>query len=280
VNVVVAALIIAAATSLAIGSLLFVRRTAPDGGYFNDSDRAAGIFGVLATAFFFLLGFIVFLAFASYDESRQGAETEALLVAQQFQTAQFMPSDSTVPLGGQLICYGRYVVEQEWPRMEDGSIGDELNPWGVAMFNQLSDVEPEASSEQSAYDKWFDQTSVREEARQDRLHGAEGIIPTPLWIVLLLAALLGIAFMHFFADSGERAVVQALQIGVVVALMVSTLLLIRFFDRPFESGVGGIEPIAMERTLNILENELAGVGERGDVPCAQNGEPLEDGSQT
>lgn len=277
-NIVVAALVVVVASALAIGSLLFVRRRAPEGGYFNDSDRAAGIFGVLATAFFFLLGFIIFLAFASYDESRQGAETEALLVAQQFQTAQFMASDTTVPLGGQLICYGRYVVEQEWPRMEDGSIGDELNPWGVAMFNELSDVEPQSASEESAFDKWFEQTSVREEARQDRLHGAEGIIPTPLWIVLILAAGLGIVFMHFFADSGERAVVQALQIGVVVALMVATLLLIRFFDRPFESGIGGIEPVAMERTLNILENELAGVGERGELPCDDTGEPVDGGT--
>jgi hypothetical protein len=280
VNLVAAALIVAAASAVAIASLLFVRRRAPEGGYFNDSDRAAGIFGVLAGAFFFLLGFIVFLAFASYDESRSGAETEALLVAQQFQTAQFMPSDTVRPLGGQLICYGRYVVEREWPRMEDGSLGDELNPWGIAMFNQLSEVEPGTPSEESAFDKWFEQTSIREEARQDRVHGAEGIIPTPLWIVLLLSAATGIVFMHFFADSGERAVVQALQIGVVVALMTATLLLIRFFDRPFESGIGGIEPVAMERALDILENQLADVGERGEVPCDDNGEPLADDSRS
>jgi hypothetical protein len=275
VNVVFAGLIVAAASALAIGSLLFVRRRAPEGGYFNDSDRAAGIFGVLATAFFLLLGFIVFLAFASFDESRQGAETEALLVAQQFQTAQFLPEDVRAPLGGDLICYGRYVVEREWPRMEDGSIGNELNPWGIAMFSKLSDIEPGAASEESAFDKWFEQTSVREGARQDRLHGAEGIIPTPLWMVLLLSAAAGIVFMHFFADSAERAVVQALQIGVVVGLMAATLLLIRFLDRPFESGIGGIEPVAMERTLDILENEAAGLGEREDLPCDSNGEPLD-----
>ena len=36
------------------------------------------IFGVLATGFSVLLGFIIFLAFQSYDESRSGAETEAV----------------------------------------------------------------------------------------------------------------------------------------------------------------------------------------------------------
>lgn len=53
--------------------------------------RASGVFGALATGFSVLLGFIVFLAFSSYDESKTGAETEALVVVQQFETAEFLP---------------------------------------------------------------------------------------------------------------------------------------------------------------------------------------------
>ena len=58
----------------------------PEGSYFTDGDRASGVFGVLATGFSVLLGFIVFLAFTSYDQSRTGAETEALMVVQQVET--------------------------------------------------------------------------------------------------------------------------------------------------------------------------------------------------
>jgi hypothetical protein len=57
-------------------------------------------FGALATGFSVLLGFIVFLAFSSYDESRTGAETEALVVVQQFETAQFLPPAAGRQLGG------------------------------------------------------------------------------------------------------------------------------------------------------------------------------------
>ena len=70
--------------------MLLVRRGAPDGSYFEDGDRAAGVFGVLATGFAVLLGFVVFLAFESYDTSRSGAETEAR-TREQFETAQFLP---------------------------------------------------------------------------------------------------------------------------------------------------------------------------------------------
>ena len=68
-----AGLVVAAVMALAIAAMLLVRRRAPEGSYFEDGDRAAGVFGVLATGFAVLLGFVVFLAFESFDTSRTGA---------------------------------------------------------------------------------------------------------------------------------------------------------------------------------------------------------------
>jgi heme/copper-type cytochrome/quinol oxidase subunit 2 len=86
-----AVVIVVGVTAVAVAAMLVVRRNAPDGSYFHDGDRAAGVFGVLATGFSVLLGFVVFLSFTSYDDSRAGAEHEALIVAQQVQTAQLFP---------------------------------------------------------------------------------------------------------------------------------------------------------------------------------------------
>jgi hypothetical protein len=61
------------ATALGVGAMLLVRRTAPEGSYFEDGDRAAGVFGVLATGFAVLLGFVVFLASSSCSSSRTAA---------------------------------------------------------------------------------------------------------------------------------------------------------------------------------------------------------------
>ena len=87
-NIFWAALIIAAATAVAVGGDAARAARRPEGSRFRDGDRASGVFGVLATGFSVLLGFIVFLAFASYDQSRAGAEAEALVLAQQVQTAE------------------------------------------------------------------------------------------------------------------------------------------------------------------------------------------------
>ena len=272
-DLVVAILVVAAATSAAIAAMLLARRRAPDGSWFHDGDRAAGVFGVLATGFAVLLGFVVFLAFTSYDAARSGAEAEALTVGQQVETAQFFPPSAAGELTGELVCYARSVTGVQWERMESGTLGEQVNPWAVELFRTLRTVEPQTATEQSAYDKWLDQTSAREEARNDRIHGAVGVIPTPLWVVLFFSAALIFVFMLFFADSGERAPVQAMLIGVVVAVITAMLLLLNFLNNPVHDGVGGLRPVAMERTLQVIDQELAIAGQDAPPPCDARGNP-------
>jgi hypothetical protein len=269
-SIVWASVVVIAAMTCAIAAMLLVRRRAPQGSYFEDGDRAAGVFGVLATGFAVLAGFVVFLAFESFDTSRSGAEAEARIVAEQFETVQFLPAPAPERLSGELVCYARSVVHQEWPRMTSGTLGNALNPWGVALFRGLRATEPRSASAQAAFSKYLDQRSDREDARADRTHGAEGVIPTPLWIVLFLSAGTLFVFMLFFADSGERVVVQATMMGGVALVVTSLLLLLWFLDNPYHGGVGALRPVAMERTLDLLKEEADIVG-GVKLPCDEAG---------
>ena len=155
--------------------------------------------------------------------------------------------------------------------MEDGRSNDSINPWTLALFRSLRIVEPSSNAEQSAYDKWLDQTSDREEARRDRIHGAVGIIPTSVWIVLFLVAAVVLTFVLFYADSGERARSQAMLIGSATTVLAATLLVLHALDNPYRRGVGGIDPVAMERTLGLLDQARAALGESRVLPCDANG---------
>lgn len=272
-NVAVGLGLVAGAVALAVAALLLVRRRAPEDGFFTDGDRAAGVFGVLAAGVAFLLGFVIFLAFESYDESRSGAETEALIVAQQVETAQLLPAGVSAGLTGELVCYGRYVVQHEWPAMERGDSGNEINPWGVALFRTLETAHPGNAAEEAAYSKWLDQTSTREEGRLDRLHGAEGIIPTPVWLILFLSAGVIFAFMLFFADKGERGYVQAVLVGSAVAVIGLMFVVLALLDSPYHGGPGGLQPIAMERTLDLIDKALVAVDRTVPIPCGEDGAP-------
>ena len=272
-NLVIGFAVVLVVTALTVTAMLLVRRRAPEGSYFTDGDRASGVFGVLATGFSVLLGFIIFLAFGSYDTSRAGAESEATIVAQQVQTAQFLP-DSAAELTGELTCYARSVAGAEWDALADGTLGDQINPWGAEMFLTVSGIQPQTDTEQSAYDRWMDQTADREQARIDRVHGAEGIIPLPLWLTLFVISGVVFAYLLFFADPAEGRVTQGMLMGSVTVVITLLLLLLTFFDHPHGDGVGRLHPVAMERTLRLIDTQADVVGLEVDPPCDEHGNKL------
>ena len=100
------------------------------------------------------------------------------------------------------------------------------------------------------------------------------MIPTTLWIVLFFIAAVILVFMLFFADRGERAVVKGMLIGSVVAVMAALMLLLRGLDAPVHDGVGGLQPVAMERSLRIIDEGLSSVGGQVRPPCDAVGRPV------
>ncbi|MGZ5398759.1 MAG: bestrophin-like domain [Nocardioides sp.] len=271
-NLLVGVAVVLAITAVTVSAMLAVRRRAPEGSHFTDGDRASGVFGVLATGFSVLLGFIIFLGFSSYDASRTGAELEATIVAQQVQTAQFLPADSAEELTGELACYARSVAGAEWDAMSEGSLGDALNPWGAEMFLTIEQVEPRTAVEQSAYDRWMSQTADREQARIARVHGAEGIIPSPLWVVLFMISGVIFGYMLFFADRAEGAVTQGVLMGSVTVVITLLLLLLSFFNHPHGGGVGRLQPTAMERTVRLIDTQAEVAGISVTPPCDGRGQ--------
>ena len=200
------------------------------------------------------------------------APTEATIVAQQVQTAQFLPGTSAEKLTGELLCYARSVTGPEWDGLEAGTLGDAINPWGVELYRTISAVDPKTATEQSAYDRWMQQTADREQARIDRVHGAEGIIPAPLWVVLFVICAVIFVYTLFFADRAERAVTQGLLMGSVTVVITLLMLLLTFFDHPHGRGVGRLQPTAMERTLRLIDAEADAVGLDVRPPCDEYGQ--------
>jgi hypothetical protein len=189
------------------------------------------------------------------------------------ETAQFLPPETASELDGELLCYARSVAGPEWDALAEGSLDDAINPWGAEMFRTMKTSDPQTPVEQSAYDRWMDQTADRQQARVSRIHGAEGIIPLPLWVVVFMISGVIFGFMLFFADSGERAKTQAMLMGSVTVVITLLLMLLVFFDHPHGDGVGRLHPTAMERTLRIMDAQFEVAGITLEVPCDERGNP-------
>ena len=97
------------------------------------------------------------------------------------------------------------------------------------------------------------------------------MIPTTIWIVLFFIAGVIFLFMLFFADPAEGAITQAMLMGAVTSVITMLFLLLAALDNPFHGGVGGLKPVAMERTLTIVDEALDAVGLDVPIPCDETG---------
>ncbi len=254
-NLWLSSLIVLVSVTVAVTLMLTVRRRAPIGGFFSDSDRAAGVFGVVGTAFSVLLAFVIFLAFETYTSAAEESAHEADSVIDQFEIAElFNPPDRDL-VQSELICYSRSVIDDEWRQMREGSRSEVVDDWVLAIDQSVEAVDLTNRKQESGFEKFFDETIEREAGRRGRLQEANGVVPAPMWFILVLGAGCLLGYVLLFADSGERILPQSALIGIVTALVVTSLLLVDFLDHPYRNKTGSITPDSMQLTLQTMERD-------------------------
>jgi hypothetical protein len=273
-NLFLAVGIIALAVAASVTLMLLVRRfAAPRGGFFTDSDRAAGVFGVTGTGFAVLLAFVIFLSFSSYDRARDKASVEAVAATDLFRTAKLFPPSARRQVHGELICYARAVIGDEWNTMRHEHASPVVDRWLLQIEQTIDGIQPRGDRQRIAYEHWFDEAAERREGRRGRLAEAQPLVPSLVWLALILGGVLIVAYMCFYADPAEPVVVQGMMMGVVTTMVVAGILVVRFLDRPYEGGSGSIRPTAMTMTLRHMEDESKGADTGAAQLCDDRGRP-------
>ena len=150
-----------------------------------------------------------------------------------------------------------------------------FNPWGIPLFAAFKQVQPRTPAQQNgSYPKWLDLTTDREQARLDRVQAGSQVIPAPLWVILFVTAILVLVFAYLFADPGELAIAQTAIAGTLVAMFVTSLLVIQFLDHPYSKGSGGLNPTDMTRVLGQIDAASKTLGVHLRLPCDPAGRPI------
>lgn len=265
-------LIVAAANAVAIAAMLRLRRRAPRGSYFADTQQASAAFEVTGTIFAVLVGFVFLIAFQSYGKANTSSDDEAAATQALFHSAELFPAADTARLQSELLCYARAVIEQEWPAMADERRSATVDLWRDRLEDSFRGV-PAALREGAAGENWFAETDSRTSGRLDRLSEAEPFVPTAIWTLLIIAAVVIVCFVLLFADAGERRRSQAMMAGAVTTAVVASLLTIAFLDQAYGDHPGAIGPEAMETSLDEMDRERARRDQAAPLPCDERGDP-------
>jgi hypothetical protein len=261
-----APIIVLVVVAVSVAAKLLVRRRAPVGGWFTDSSRSAGTLSVIGTMFAVMLAFVILFSLQSYQRAREGSSVEAVAVTELDAVAQVFPPPTTDRLRGDLVCYGRAVINDEWPAMQNGHSSELVESWVDEMHDGFAAADPREARQEAAYAQWFDEEAERREGRRERLAEASPFLPIPLWFALGIGATLTLAYMVAQADRREGVIIQAIPIAFVAALMTAGLFVVVFLDNPYTGGNGSITPSEMTRTLTRIDRNVP-------VPCDERGNP-------
>jgi Protein of unknown function (DUF4239) len=268
----VAIVIVVALDAAVAGAMLWIRRRAPDGSYFHDSQRAAGAFAVGGTTFAVIVGFVFLLAFQSYQSARSNSRDESLAALALFNAAEHFRPPAEAALQSDILCSSRAVISDEWPAMADERSSPLVENWLFRLNTRFARLNPRGTAESDAAQNWFDESDALETGRRGRLAEASRVVPTTIWVLLLLAGAGVVGFVLLFADSGERRVSQVAMVLTVTTAIAVSLLTVNFVDRPYGNHDGAITPSAMQGVLATMEREQAALGQSAPR-CNAVGQP-------
>lgn len=229
----------------------------------------AATFGFVGTAFAVLLAFVVFVGFQSYAKARDGATAEAAAVTTLFRTALFWETAERDDLQGELACYARAVVSQEWPLMEDERSSPVVDSWRDDLETTIRGLDLRTEARRAAYTQLLVERDQRTDGRRQRLLEATPLVSSPVWLILSLTGVATVAFVLLFTDRRQSAIQQATLMAVASAMVAASFTLVWFLDHPYENKSGSIKPTEMQRTITNIQREAPALS----PPCSERGIP-------
>src|SRR5205085_12633643 len=117
-NLAIGILIVLGAAAVSFAVVVLIRRGGRS--VLANPTRGTPMAIVAGTSNAVLPAFVILAAFQTYSGARSGAASEANAVLDMARTAALFPGMQRDRLRSDFVCYGRAVVNEEWPAMRNG----------------------------------------------------------------------------------------------------------------------------------------------------------------
>src|SRR5215204_4509590 len=253
-TIVYGVLVVCAVSAAAVAGLALVQRLVSSELRQQHNDVAGFVYAVLGVVYAVLLALVVIAVWEQYQRANETVESEANAVAEIAWLAHRLPEPERHVLQEDARSYAQEVVDDEWPRMEQGLEGVQSFPEGWDLIDDmratLQEVEPSTAAEQDYHAQGIDQIQRLYDARRMRFVAAKQGIPGVLWAVLVFGAVVTVGFTYLFGMRNSWA--HRLMVMSLTAVIALVLFAIVAMDYPF-SGGARIEPQAFEQILERFE---------------------------
>jgi hypothetical protein len=232
--------------------LALVRRMVPTTRLAQHIDVAGYVYAVIGVIYAVILAFVVIAAWEEYRDARAAVANEATSVLNLARMANGWPAGDRGNVEAALVAYARQVVDVEWPAMAQGDFAPVTDTTTVnRLWHTLNEADATAAAKGASYETALLQLEELGESRRNRLLLARDGLPLSMTLVLIIGAVVTVAFSYLFAIDDSR--LHGLMTGSL-AMLVALLLLLQYqLEMPFQ-GISAIEPTAMELVLMEIDS--------------------------
>lgn len=217
---------------------------------FVDNDVAGFIIAVVGTLYAVLLGFMTVEVWEHYEAARLQVWAESASVADVWHDAVGLPLMERIRVRTDMLDYAHVMIANEWPSMRYGAFstrGDELIMDAATAIGQFS---PKTLGESNAQAAIIARTNDLHDARAARLAANARAISGFQWSVLVIGAIVVLAFCYAFSVSNLGS--HLLMTGLVTILIAAMFVLLFELQYPFRSQLG-IDTEAWQALITHIE---------------------------
>lgn len=245
-----ATLLVLLGTAAGVCGLLLVRRWAGVRTLRAHHDVAAALLSVVGTLYAVLLGLVVVDAMEDFEEAREAAVAEENALANLLLLAERLPEPKRAEVRRLAVTYGRRVVEDEWPRMDDGTMDRGAHEAAVALVRGVLAFEPATEGEKVVYPAAIAAATELWNARHARaVIVAEGI-PALEWLVLIAGGVVTVAFTYCFVM--DRLWLQAIMTALLSMSISLNLVMMMLFGYPYSGSLKVTVPESYRAPADLL----------------------------
>jgi hypothetical protein len=200
----------------------------------NNNEVAGFKFATVGVIYAVLLAFAVIIAWERFSDAESAVVHEAGSAATLYRLAAG-PDPEASETRAALANYLRLAIAQDWPRMAAEQESREVTAALNALYTSAMRLAQSGARPAAVVVQVFNQLDGITQARRNRLQLALGIVPTMVWEVLIVGAILTVGFTFFFGTRNAGA--QVLMTGILAIIVFMGLYVIVSLDHPFTGPV-------------------------------------------
>ena len=238
-------------TALALAGLHFVRKKYSADELRENHEVAGIIFNAFGLFYGVMLAFVVFVTWSGYDDATKNLQMEASEALDIFHSAGGFPEPVRGEIRQGLREYIAAVYNDEIHRMSEGKIslvsGGAHHDLGTLFYQ----MDAQSIPNRELYAETLHRLNNLAQFRRMRIFAGNDTVPSEIWLVMLVGAIITVAYTHFFGMKNLRA--QYFFTATLTVTVTLILFLIYVLDHPF-TGASKISVEPLHEVLDLMQN--------------------------